>query len=283
MTKMIGGYFVSREKKKNRAKHNFDDHPHSLLPMDTTLLNEWKGDHDGSLEASIQRTPDNADDTVLATLLRVPPPPSSNKRQKRRQAGLAKIKPPGVGFVWYVRENKDTLVAINNATAAVMFKKVRPKLALNSETMDHETLGSVEVPVIPQSVWNLRQESLKVKEDTTQYWNAVGTSRHSTPMNSHSKNPARKDLKKLRSRSLHKAWSEFKQSQYCTSIQLNENAYQIFSQTCTRLERKKWDEQTAERKRKFVEEGGVATEFGKEEEVAKPEAVEKPKRKKRRR
>ena len=130
--------------------------------MDTTLLNEWKGDHDGSLEASIQRTPDNADDTVLATLLRVPPPPSSNKRQKR-QAGLAKIKPPGVGFVWYVRENKDTLVAINNATAAVMFKKVRPKLALNSETIDHETLGSVEVPVIPQSVWNLRQQSLKVK------------------------------------------------------------------------------------------------------------------------
>ena len=244
-------------------------------------LREWKETHDDQLDAHIQRTKEDKEDTVEVTLIRVPPPPqssssSSNRSTKKPTVGLGKIKPPGVGFIWYTREKKDRLVTLSNGLATQVFRKARPNLKENVEMIQHETLGNIEVPVIPSFVWNARVEAKKVKEDATNYWNAIGTSRHSTPMNSHSKNPAKKDLKKLRSRSLHKAWSEFKQSQYCTSIQLNDSAYQIFSQTCTRLERKKWDEAARERKRK-VDSGEIV-----EEQQTKVEEVE-PKRKKRRR
>ena len=244
----------------------------------TDSCTAWKATHDDTLTTTIQRTPDNKDDTVDVTLIHVPPPLSSKKHKE--VAGLSKVTPPGVGFVWFVRDKNDVLLTLTKEKAAKMFKKVRPNLMSNVETVEHEELGTIEVPVIPTSVWNVRLEGKKVKEDTTEYWNAVGTSRHSTPMNSHSQHPARKDLKKLRSRSLHKAWCEFKQSQYCTSIQLNESAYQIFSQTCTRLERKKWDAQAAERKRKNIENGGDGSE---EVAAVVPAVVEEPKRKKRRR
>ena len=239
--------------------------------MSTPLL-EWASTHNDSLSTKIQRTPDDKNDTVEATLLRLP------AKDQTHLAGLSKINPPVVGFIWFERKKKDVLVAINPARAAKMFKKVKLNLKVNVETIKHSELGSIEIPLIPVSVFNTREEARKVREDSISYWNAIGTTRHSAPMNSHSQHPLRKDLKKLKNRSLHKAWSEFKQSQYCTSIQLQESAYQIFTQACTREERKKWDQQALEKKR-LREENGEP-----EPEEDKKVAVEqKPPRKKRRR
>jgi hypothetical protein len=236
--------------------------------MDSSTLTSWKEKNStDTLSTTIQRTAKNKDDVVDCTLVKMPPSKSTHL------AGLAKINPPGVGFVWFTRESKDMLIAIDVAQQTKMFKKVRPNLKVNEETVEHEELGSIDIPLIPKAVFNLREEGKKVLEDATSYWNAIGTTRHSAPMNSHSQHPDRKDLKKLKNRSLHKAWSEFKQSQYCTSISLGPSAYQIFSQCCVRLERVKWDLQAKEKKRKMEENGEVEEEPKKEE----------PKRKKRRR
>ena len=167
-------------------------------------LNEWRKSHDDTLTTRIRRRADDKEDTVDVTLLRLPP--ISNKL-----AGLAKINPPGVGFVFFVRGKKDVLSVLGKDDAARMFKKSRPNLRDNSEELSHPDLGTLFVPVIPETVFKVREEGRKVKEDSTAYWEAIGTTRHSAPMNSHSQHLARKDLKKLKSRSLHKAWSEFKQ------------------------------------------------------------------------
>ena len=173
-------------------------------------LDEWRKSHDGTLSTTIRRRVDDKEDTVDVTLLRLPP-----KNFSHKLAGLGKITPPGVGFVFFLRNKKDVLSVLSKEDAASMFKKSCLNLKNNVKEIEHPDLGTIFAPVIPETVFKVREERRKVKDDSTAYWQAIGTTRHSAPMNSHSLHPARKDLKKLKSRSLHKAWSEFKQSQYC--------------------------------------------------------------------
>ena len=60
-----------------------------------------------------------------------------------------KITPPGVGFVFFLRNKKDVLSVLSKENAASMFKKTCLNLKNNLKEIEHADLGTLFVPVIP--------------------------------------------------------------------------------------------------------------------------------------
>eukprot|EP00946_MAST-07B_sp_MAST-7B-sp1_P001015 g1015.t1 len=238
-----------------------------------SALTAWAEAHEGSLDAKVVRGAssgvdaappargDPAPATVDVTLVRVPAAADCDK--PRENWGLGKVRPPGVGWVFFKRGGgnlgaKECLLELGSATMVRMFKKVRPKMTENEVSVrGHPTLGDIQVPVVPDVVWRARLERRELSADAGKWWRAMGSKRHGTPMKSHSQRPDRVGMKKLMPRNTRKAWSQFKQSSMCRAHvgggSLAETAlFQVFVQTITRIEREKWSDRKGEKTERQV-------------------------------